>query len=190
MKDIQGGQDFFYFNIKAQLLMFFFYCFRGYDKNMSRFFQTYQSQIVFTVMFRCFKTSSLTRALIFGNGIIWTFYLFFPEFQKPSLLALKSEKCLIQIDIQEDIINVFLNLLHLLISSTRLFEFGSSQGGLRRINTTRFKPAPRNSKRTLSYQDLTNADRNKLKKSLFTGFSTRDLREELIRNDKRLLHCE
>ena len=87
--------------------------------------------------------------------------------------------------------NVFLNLLHhLLISSTRLIEFGSSQGGFRRINTTRFKPAPRNSKRTLGYQDLTNADRIKLKKSLFTGFSTRDLLEEFIRNDKRLLHCE
>ena len=85
--------------------------------------------------------------------------------------------------------NVFLNLLHnLLFSSTRLIEFGSSQGGFRRINTTRFKPAPRNSKRTLGCQDLTNADRNKLKKSLFTGFSTRDLREELIRKDKRLLH--
>ena len=122
-------------------------------------------------MFRCFKTSSLIRTLIFGNGIIWTFYLFFPGFQKPSLLALKSEKYFIQIDIQEDIMNVFLNLLHhLLISSTRLIEFRSSQGGFRRINTTRFKPAPRNSKRTLGYQDLTNTDRNKLKKSFFTGF--------------------
>ena len=87
--------------------------------------------------------------------------------------------------------NVFLYLLHhLLISLTRLIEFGSSQGGFRRIKTTRFKSAPRNSKRTLGYQDLTNADRNKLKKSLFTGFSTRDLLEEFIRNDKRLLHCE
>ena len=27
MKDIQGGQDFFYFNIKAQRLMFFFIVF-------------------------------------------------------------------------------------------------------------------------------------------------------------------
>lgn len=73
--------------------------------------------------------------------------------------------------IQEDIMNVFLNLLHhLLISSTRLIEFRSTQGGFRRINTTRFKPAPRNSKRTLGYQDLTNTDRNKLKKSFFTGF--------------------
>ena len=86
---------------------------------------------------------------------------------------------------------IFLYLLHhLLISLTRLIEFRSSQGGFRRINTTRFKPAPRNSKRTLGYQDLTNADRNKLKRSLFTGFSTRDLLEEFIRNDKRLLHCE
>lgn len=55
-------------------------------------------------------------------------------------------------------------------SSTRLIEFRSTQGGFRRINTTRFKPAPRNSKRTLGYQDLTNTDRNKLKKSFFTGF--------------------
>ena len=58
-------------------------------------------------------------------------------------------------------------------SSTRLIEFRSTQGGFRRINTTRFKPASRNSKRTLGYQDLTNTDRNKLKKASLQAFYKR-----------------
>ena len=42
-------------------------------------------------MLSCFKTSSLIRSF-FYKEIIWTFYLFFPGLQEPSLLASKSEK--------------------------------------------------------------------------------------------------
>lgn len=70
-----------------------------------------------------------------------------------------------------------------------MIQFTSSQGVLEEY-TTRLATAPQDSKRTLGYQDLTNADRLFNKNSLFSGFSTRNIRAELPRNDQWLLYCE
>lgn len=55
---------------------------------------------------------------------------------------------------------------------------------------THLAPAPQDSKRTLRYQDLRNADRLLNKNSVFSGFSTRNIRADLPRNDQWLLHYE
>ena len=70
-----------------------------------------------------------------------------------------------------------------------MIQFTSSQGVLEEY-TTRLAPVPQDSKRTLGYQDLTNADRLFNKNSVFSGFSTRNIRAELPRNDQWLLYCE
>ena len=64
-----------------------------------------------------------------------------------------------------------------------MIQFTSSQGVLEEY-TTRLAPAPQDSKRTLGYQDLKNADRLFNKNSLFSGFSTRNIQAELPRNDQ------
>lgn len=64
-----------------------------------------------------------------------------------------------------------------------MIQFTSSQGVLEEY-TTRLATAPQDSKRTLGYQDLTNADRLFNKNSLFSGFSTRNIQAELPRNDQ------
>lgn len=64
-----------------------------------------------------------------------------------------------------------------------MIQFTSSQGVLEEY-TTRLATAPQDSKRTLGYQDLTNADRLFNKNSVFSGFSTRNIRAELPRNDQ------
>lgn len=50
-----------------------------------------------------------------------------------------------------------------------MIQFTSSQGVLEEY-TTRLAPAPQDSKRTLGYQDLTNADRLFNKNSCFQAF--------------------
>ena len=64
-----------------------------------------------------------------------------------------------------------------------MIQFTSSQGVLEEY-TTRLATAPQDSKRTLGYQDLKNADRLFNKNSLFSGFSTRNIQAELPRNDQ------
>ena len=64
-----------------------------------------------------------------------------------------------------------------------MIQFTSSQGVLEEY-TTRLAPAPQDSTRTLGYQDSTNADRLFNKNSVFSGFSTRNIRVELPRNDQ------
>ena len=49
-----------------------------------------RANTVYEFTFNCFKTLCLVRAFL--DEIIWAFYLFFPELQKPSLITMKSEK--------------------------------------------------------------------------------------------------